>query len=560
MTASVATDDFGGLSAGQKKRLKKAKRKAEVSASTPAFKPASKSTPTTSTTTTTPTKATTTFGFAASIASMMATFTSPISKIKSSMTTSPSSSAIVDPSTASGSAPTHDDEVSGSGSGSASKSGSESSSEEEENVEGGEKEGDFPLLFKQIRSRERLDLSKMQPHIPKPSGKNKRRREEDEDVSDADDGESESGGNVGKSMEKEKKKKESTSSSSDSDSDDSSSSSNVESSDSEVTSAKTPSKKRIKLDARQAYEQQQQSTTNAITRKTRYTSASQLPKNMAKYWAQRYRYFSLYDQGIQMDQEGWYSVTPEKIAAHIAERCASDVIIDAFCGVGGNTIQFAMTCHRVIAIDIDPVRLQCARHNARIYGVEDRIEFICGNYMQLLPGLKADVVFLSPPWGGPGYLAQDVFDIKRDIPMDGEFLFNETCKITKNIAYFLPRNSDPDQIGRLATTMPKSKPARRINTNTDINAEAGESQEQEQEQEEEREPTCEIEKNVLNKVCKAWTAYFGDLAISQDEEAEEDYYVEEENYEEDVDMSTTTSKSMKSGGGRRQDEIDYYCE
>ncbi|OAQ22931.1 S-adenosyl-L-methionine-dependent methyltransferase, partial [Linnemannia elongata AG-77] len=171
---------------------------------------------------------------------------------------------------------------------------------------------------------------------------------------------------------------------------------------------------------------------------------------MAKYWAQRYRYFSLYDQGIQMDQEGWYSVTPEKIAAHIAERCASDVIIDAFCGVGGNTIQFAMTCHRVIAIDIDPVRLACARHNARIYGVEDRIEFICGDYMTLLPRLKADVVFLSPPWGGPGYLAQDVFDIKRDIPMDGEHLFNETCKITKNIAYFLPRNSDPDQIGRLA--------------------------------------------------------------------------------------------------------------
>lgn len=104
-----------------------------------------------------------------------------------------------------------------------------------------------------------------------------------------------------------------------------------------------------------------------------------------------------------MDQEGWYSVTPEKIAAHIAERCASDVIIDAFCGVGGNTIQFAMTCHRVIAIDIDPVRLNCARHNARIYGVEDRIEFICGDYMALLPRLKADVVFLSPPWGGKDF-------------------------------------------------------------------------------------------------------------------------------------------------------------
>ncbi|CAB4058826.1 TGS1 [Lepeophtheirus salmonis] len=50
----------------------------------------------------------------------------------------------------------------------------------------------------------------------------------------------------------------------------------------------------------------------------------------------------------------WFSVTPEKIAKHIAERCRSDVIVDAFCGVGGNAIQFALTCNHVIAIDIDP--------------------------------------------------------------------------------------------------------------------------------------------------------------------------------------------------------------
>lgn len=43
--------------------------------------------------------------------------------------------------------------------------------------------------------------------------------------------------------------------------------------------------------------------------------------------------------------EGWFSVTPEKIAEHIADRCRSDIIVDAFCGVGGNAIQFAFTCN-----------------------------------------------------------------------------------------------------------------------------------------------------------------------------------------------------------------------
>lgn len=42
--------------------------------------------------------------------------------------------------------------------------------------------------------------------------------------------------------------------------------------------------------------------------------------------------------------ESWFSVTPEKVACHTAERCRCDLIIDAFCGAGGNTIQFAMTC------------------------------------------------------------------------------------------------------------------------------------------------------------------------------------------------------------------------
>ncbi|KAK3822957.1 MAG: RNA cap guanine-N2 methyltransferase-domain-containing protein [Benniella sp.] len=253
--------------------------------------------------------------------------------------------------------------------------------------------------------------------------------------------------------------------------------------------------KRVKMDAQHSYKQLQLSTANALNRRVDYTNPNQLPKAFKKYWAQRYRYFKLFDHGIKIDKEGWYSVTPESIASHIAQRCASDVVIDAFCGVGGNAIQFALTCHRVIAIDIDPVRLMCAKHNAKIYGVEDRIEFICGDYMTLIPRLKADVVFLSPPWGGPEYLSQPT-----------EFLFRETSKITNNIAYYLPRNSDPEQIGRLAGP-------------------GG---------------VCEIEENHLNNVCKAWTAYYGELAFPPQDEAEQEEQEEQEEYDnQEEDMGAT---------------------
>jgi len=46
--------------------------------------------------------------------------------------------------------------------------------------------------------------------------------------------------------------------------------------------------------------------------------------------------------------ESWFSVTPEKLAMHTAERLRCDLIVDAFCGAGGNAIQFAFTCERGI--------------------------------------------------------------------------------------------------------------------------------------------------------------------------------------------------------------------
>lgn len=56
-----------------------------------------------------------------------------------------------------------------------------------------------------------------------------------------------------------------------------------------------------------------------------------------RYWHQRYRLFSRYDEGVWMDREAWYSVTPEGIARHLARfiqsKCPRATIIDAFCGV-----------------------------------------------------------------------------------------------------------------------------------------------------------------------------------------------------------------------------------
>ena len=69
---------------------------------------------------------------------------------------------------------------------------------------------------------------------------------------------------------------------------------------------------------------------------------------LEKYWKQRFRLFSKFDEGIQLDRESWFSVTPEAIAKHISERCQCDLIVDAFCGGGGNTIQVATIIRSII--------------------------------------------------------------------------------------------------------------------------------------------------------------------------------------------------------------------
>lgn len=203
-----------------------------------------------------------------------------------------------------------------------------------------------------------------------------------------------------------------------------------------------------------------------------------------KYWAQRKRLFRKFDGGIRLDREGWYSVTPECIAHHVAERviaavlpkqeeggeeeqerddavtnveCKTQtgvVILDAFCGCGGNTIAFAKHLppnerSLIVGVDIDRNKLRMAAHNASIYGIpssklvliegdalfvlgrcykngqrirlkkgkesvseegdgvaDDAKEEVYEGYtiggVDLLPD-HIDAIFLSPPWGGMDY-------------------------------------------------------------------------------------------------------------------------------------------------------------
>ncbi len=43
---------------------------------------------------------------------------------------------------------------------------------------------------------------------------------------------------------------------------------------------------------------------------------------------------------------------------------------------------------QVVAVDTDATRLELVAHNARIYGVQHRIELLCADFFQVAPRLK----------------------------------------------------------------------------------------------------------------------------------------------------------------------------
>ena len=64
-----------------------------------------------------------------------------------------------------------------------------------------------------------------------------------------------------------------------------------------------------------------------------------LSPEVRKYYPKRYVLFEKFDEGIELDTVGWFSVTPESVARYTAQRLPYERIVDFFSGVGGNSIQ-----------------------------------------------------------------------------------------------------------------------------------------------------------------------------------------------------------------------------
>lgn len=136
--------------------------------------------------------------------------------------------------------------------------------------------------------------------------------------------------------------------------------------------------------------------------------------------------------------------------------------MDAFAGVGGNTIQFAQTCGYCVGVDIESQKCQFTTNNAKVYGLTEFEDFKVMEFDFLkLPaygdvdfGFKIDnqifnAVFMSPPWGGTGYNKLSEYLLEHIYP-DFDQVMEKALNYTPNLMIFLPRNTSiSDLIKRL---------------------------------------------------------------------------------------------------------------
>jgi trimethylguanosine synthase len=181
-----------------------------------------------------------------------------------------------------------------------------------------------------------------------------------------------------------------------------------------------------------------------------------------------------------MTDDSWFGVTPEPVAtcvylfsrsvskvtaniptSHIAVDLARTTdpsktkIVDIFAGIGGNTIAFALSgrWEEIIAVENDASAIACGQHNASVYGVSDKITWVkadCFSYMTENPDIEYSktIVFASPPWGGPGYSTDKIFNLATMQPYSLKQVY-KICRLMDS-ALYLPRTSDLRQISKLA--------------------------------------------------------------------------------------------------------------
>jgi len=162
------------------------------------------------------------------------------------------------------------------------------------------------------------------------------------------------------------------------------------------------------------------------------------------------RNVNIFEKKIKIDSESWEFMNPEKVSNYLAKRChlgGSDIILDAFCGIGLNSIQFFKEDFQVIALDSRKNVVDYAHYNAEVHGVKEGINYIKGNFLEMnLNAIMPDVILINPvlKWS-----LEKKFSLLKNFSFDYQQVLLKAMKMVKNVVLCLPRYAEISEIVEL---------------------------------------------------------------------------------------------------------------
>ena len=150
-----------------------------------------------------------------------------------------------------------------------------------------------------------------------------------------------------------------------------------------------------------------------------------------------------FEKPLHGDKESLRFATPEPIARYRAQRLRCKVLADISCGIGGQTVFFAQQCEFVYAVEIDPKKIEYAKQNCAMYGL-DNVKFICGDALdpKVIEQIPAVDVVFSDPFRPPEESERKVSSLEPGIPN----VLSAYGEKTRNFAFEAPPQMPPERI------------------------------------------------------------------------------------------------------------------
>jgi hypothetical protein len=150
-----------------------------------------------------------------------------------------------------------------------------------------------------------------------------------------------------------------------------------------------------------------------------------------------------FEKPLHGDKESVRFATPEPIARYRAQRLRCRTLADISCGIGGQTVFFAQQCEFVYAVEIDPIKIEYAKQNCEMYGL-DNVKFICGDALdpKVIEQIPAVDVVFSDPFRPAEEKERQVSCLEPGIPN----VLSAYGEKTKNFVFEAPHQMPPERI------------------------------------------------------------------------------------------------------------------